>query len=322
MNVMQTRTAKREGDSVKLTEAVDSAPEQTRNNGPEPPSAPLHSLDTLWFQVGGTICNLWCSHCFISCSPKNHSFGFMARESVAGYLQESRELGVMEYYFTGGEPFMNRDLPDILADTLALGPATVLTNGILINERVARRLRKISDESIYSLEFRVSIDGVTPAENDKIRGKGSFDKALQGVKNLVDAGFLPIITIAQTWEECQGDRIFQGFTELMRSIGYTRPRIKVIPPLRIGREKVRARGYDRDETVTSEMMADYNDRLLQCTSSRTATDKGVYVCPILIDYPDALLSDRLSDSTVPYPLRHQACYTCYISGAICHNFSG
>ena len=84
------------------------------------PAAPLHSLDTLWFQVGGTICNLWCTHCFISCSPENHKFGFMSREVVGKYLEESKKTGVKEYYFTGGEPFMNRDMLGILEDTMAI----------------------------------------------------------------------------------------------------------------------------------------------------------------------------------------------------------
>ncbi len=285
------------------------------------PAAPLHSLDSLWFQVGGTICNLWCTHCFISCSPENHKFGFMSREAVGKYLSESTALGVKEYYFTGGEPFMNRDMLAILEDTLEVGPATVLTNGILILERVARRLREIAAQSRFSLELRVSIDGFTAEENDKIRGAGSFDKAIKGVSNLVAHGFLPIITVAQTWPDSESERVLAGFVTLMHSIGYTRPRVKIIPPLRIGREKVRSHGYDQFEFVTKEMMENYDDALLQCTHSRMATDKGVYVCPILIDYPEAKVGDTLADSFSPYPLRHQACYTCYISGAICHNFS-
>jgi len=286
------------------------------------PSAPLHALDSLWFQVGGTICNLWCSHCFISCSPKNHNFGFMPRATVKRYLDESKGIGVKEYYFTGGEPFMNRDMLDILQDTLAIGPATVLTNGILIVERVAQQLKNIAEGSIFSLELRVSIDGFTATENDKIRGKGSFDRAMKGVKNLVDAGFLPIITCAQTWEEEQNEATLAGFAATLKKIGYARPRVKIIPPLRMGREKVRSRGYDQFEYVTEEMMWDFDDNLLQCTHSRMATDKGVYVCPILIDYPEAKVAETLSGSFKPFPLQHQACYTCYISGAICHNFSG
>ena len=135
------------------------------------------------------------------------------------------------------------------------------------------------------------------------------------------AGFLPIITAAQTWDDSESEAVFQGFRKTLIEIGYSRPRIKIIPPLRIGREKVRGRGYDRYETITKEMMLDYDDNLLQCTHSRMVTDKGVYVCPILIDYPEAKISNTLEDSFSPYPLQHQACYTCYISGAICHNFS-
>ncbi|NIR50341.1 radical SAM protein, partial [candidate division KSB1 bacterium] len=230
-------------------------------------------------------------------------------------------IGVKEYYFTGGEPFMNRDILGILEDTLAIGPATVLTNGILVNDRVARRLREIQDKSIYSLELRVSIDGFTAESNDAIRGEGSFDKAMKGVQTLVEFDFLPIITAAQTWEDSETEQVFHGFRNMLMEMGYPRPRIKLIPPLRIGREKVRSRGYDKYEYITKEMMADYDDNLLQCTHSRMVTDKGVYVCPILIDYPEAKLSQSLKESFEPYPLKHQACYTCYISGAICHNFS-
>ncbi len=293
---------------------------------PEPvradtPWAPLYSLDALWFQVGGTICNLWCTHCFISCSPDNHKFGFMSRETVRRYLDASRAYGVKEYYFTGGEPFMNRDLLGILEDTLALGPATVLTNGILIQERVARRLRELADAARYSLELRVSIDGFTPESNDAIRGAGSFAKAMKGIKQLVDHGFLPIITAAQTWDDAETENVFQGFRRTLLELGYRRPRIKLIPPLRIGREKVRNRGYTDYEHITTEMMRDYNDALLQCTHSRMVTDQGVYVCPILIDYPEARMGNSLEAASQPYPLKHQACYTCYLAGAICHNFS-
>ncbi|MFQ5709005.1 MAG: radical SAM protein [bacterium] len=286
------------------------------------PCVPLHSLDTLWFQVGGTICNLWCTHCFISCSPKNHKFGFMNRETIRQYLQESVKIGVKEYYFTGGEPFMNREMLGILADTLALGPATVLTNGILIHERVARRLEEIVENSIYSLELRVSIDGFDAETNDAIRGEGSFVKAMKGVQNLVEHGFLPIVTAAQTWEDSETEAVLNRFRRMLKRMGYVRPRIKLIPPLRIGREQLRSRGYDQFETVTKELMRDYDDNLLQCTHSRMVTDKGVYVCPILIDYPEARVSGSLQEAFTPYPLKHQACYTCYISGAICHNFPG
>jgi len=87
----------------------------------ELPIVPLAHLDDLWFQVGGTRCNLECRHCFISCSPRNHSFEFLSLEVVRRALDESVALGVKEYYFTGGEPFLNRDMVAILELTLRYG---------------------------------------------------------------------------------------------------------------------------------------------------------------------------------------------------------
>ncbi|MDZ7344872.1 MAG: radical SAM protein, partial [candidate division KSB1 bacterium] len=229
--------------------------------------------------------------------------------------------GVKEYYFTGGEPFMNRDLLDILADALALGPTTVLSNGILISPKVAKRLGALADGSIYSLELRISLDGFTAFTNDAIRGEGSFRKALVGVKNLVEEGFIPIITCMQSWEDGDNEMVLDGFKKMLRGIGYTRPRLKIIPPLRIGREEMRYRGYTEAEFITPEMMDGYDDRQLLCTTSRVVTDRGVYVCPILIEQPDAKLGDTLAESFVPHALRHRACYSCYLAGAICSNFA-
>ena len=95
------------------------------------PAVALRSLDTLWFQVAGTVCNLACSHCFISCSPTNHTHEFLSLAEVQSYLDEGASLGVKEYYFTGGEPFLNPDMEAILEATLKLGPANVLTNPML-----------------------------------------------------------------------------------------------------------------------------------------------------------------------------------------------
>ncbi|MEC9350116.1 MAG: radical SAM protein, partial [Planctomycetota bacterium] len=120
------------------------------------PVQELESLDELWFQVGGTLCNLSCNHCFISCHPGNDTFGFLSIETVRKYLRESEKLGVREYYFTGGEPFLNRDMMQILEETLSIGPATVLTNGTVFTPASIRRLRDISQASSYSLELRVS----------------------------------------------------------------------------------------------------------------------------------------------------------------------
>jgi molybdenum cofactor biosynthesis enzyme MoaA len=285
------------------------------------PLISLAHLDDLWFQVAGTLCNLECTHCFISCSPHNHRFGFLGLDAVRLALEQSVPLGVKEYYFTGGEPFLNRDMPAILKLTLQYGPATVLTNGTVLKDEWLRELRAAEDASNYSLEFRVSMDGFTPSANDAVRGAGTFERILHGVRMLLAHGFLPILTVTHTHEEQNDSDLFGGFVELLKRNGYTRPRIKILPTLRIGAEAIRQRGYREEERVTSEMMEGYDAGLLLCNHSRVVTDRGVFVCPILLESPDARLGSTLAEAQQPFALRHRACFTCYQYGALCANAS-
>jgi AdoMet-dependent heme synthase len=290
-------------------------------DGPAP-LVPLAHLDELWFQVSGTVCNLTCRHCFISCSPHNHAFGFLDLDTIRRTLDESVALGVKEYYFTGGEPFLHRDMVAILELTLRYGPATVLTNGTVFKDEWLGRLAVADAASPYSLEFRVSIDGFSAAANDPVRGPGTFERALRGVRQLVAHGFLPIITVARTSDDQDDGDLFAGFVRLLREQGYDRPRVKILPTLRLGAEVGRQRGYRDEERVTPEMMAGFDQGQLLCNHSRIVTDRGVCVCPILIEAPDARLGDTLAGSLTAYPLRHHACYTCYQYGTLCANPSG
>jgi AdoMet-dependent heme synthase len=285
------------------------------------PAVALAHLDELWFQVTGTVCNLTCRHCFISCSPHNHSFGFLDLESVRRFLDESVPLGVKEYYFTGGEPFLHPDMTAILEMTLHYGPATVLTNGTVLKDDWLKRLRLAEDASRYSLEIRVSLDGFTAAENDPVRGAGTFERILHGVRQLVAYGFLPILTVTRTRDDDEENRLFDGFVRLMKANGYDRPRIKILPTLRLGAEVDRQRGYRAEERVTPEMIEGFDQGLLICHHSRIVTDRGVCVCPILIEAPDARLGGTLAEATQPFALRHHACHTCYQYGTICSNAS-
>lgn len=283
------------------------------------PLVSIGALDTLWFQVGGTLCNLSCSHCFISCNPGNDSFGFLSLESVRERLRESIALGVKEYYFTGGEPFLNKAMVSILRETLALGPASVLSNGTVFRERLVEELAEIAAGSRYSLELRISLDGFTREMNDPIRGPGTFDAALRGVDLLVQRGFLPVITVVQTWPDAQTLAVLEGFQRTLRARGYDRPRIKMIPTLRIGMEATRSGGYSAEERITAEMLEGYDQGQLLCSHGRIVTDRGIAVCPILIESPEAILGQSLAESLRPFPVVHPVCLTCYLHGAICSN---
>jgi len=298
---------------------VTPAPEASLEPAPPLPWVELRDLDELWFQVAGTRCNLSCTHCFISCTPQNDAFRFLGLAEVRRFLAESQALGVKEYYFTGGEPFLNREMLPILEETLRHGPASVLSNGTVFRDAQVAELAAIARGSRYSLELRISIDGCDAPMNDALRGAGSWDAAMRGVDLLVAAGFLPIITVVETWPAEETPSILERFSETLRRRGYSRPRLKVLPTLRIGAEAARTRGYGAEERITAEMLEGYDRSQLLCSHSRIVTDRGVAVCPILIEAPGAHLAADLAGALRPFPVAHPACSTCYRHGAICTN---
>jgi AdoMet-dependent heme synthase len=281
------------------------------------PRVELRSLDTLWFQVAGTVCNLACTHCFISCSPTNHTHEMMSLAEVERTLAEAVRLGVKEYYFTGGEPFLNPELEAILAATLRVGPASVLTNGLQLDPARCRRLAALADGSDYSLDLRVSLDGTTAEANDAIRGEGTFARALDGVRNLAAAGLNPILTTTEVYGENASDRGKEEFFALLRSLGIDRPRLKVLPVFHLGAEAERGGAYESWQRLAAGDAPEGGWDHLQCSSCRMVTGHGVWVCPILVNEPAGKMGEALADTLDGYPLGHPACWTCHVYGVSC-----
>ena len=81
----------------------------------------------------------------------------------------------------GGEPLIRKDFIEIIRKFKKENIAVkILTNGTLINETIARALSELLDPITDSIQ--ISLDGSWPEINDKIRGKGSFTRIVEGIK--------------------------------------------------------------------------------------------------------------------------------------------
>ncbi len=282
------------------------------------PNQPLFHLDILWIQVIGNLCNLTCTHCFVSAGPENHTHPRLSREEVRRHLADAARLGAREVYFTGGEPFLHPELIEILGDSLEQAPCTVLTNGTLFTRTRVEALRRLTDRARYSLELRVSLDGSRALEHDAIRGPGTFARTLEGLRQCSRAGLLAIVTVIQPENENPLETR-ERYDAMLRGEGIERPRFKLIPMFRLGRA-----GDARPDGAHSASLADlppeaFDPSRLQCGGCRAVTGNGVYVCPLLVEEPEARMGAALEDSLGPYRLKHGACVTCYATGMTCGN---
>ncbi len=281
------------------------------------PEVPFRSLDTVWVQVTGTLCNIACRHCFVSAGPKSDSIPTMSQVQVESAIEEAVSFGARDAYFTGGEPFLHPDIRSLVDFTLERMPLSILTNGLLIDEDLAGWIGDRFARSRYSFDLRVSLDGMTAASNDRVRGRGVYDGVVEALRRLARAGVSPVVTVVEHEEAMKAALARVTFTEFLRGLGIGRPRVKFLPLLRIGREERRSRGYlERERLGTEPLAPEVLDSLI-CSSSRTVTARGVMTCPILVENPEARLGNNLGQAERGINLNWRACHTCVVEGLRC-----
>jgi MoaA/NifB/PqqE/SkfB family radical SAM enzyme len=131
-----------------------------------------------------TRCNLRCRHCYIN--PEQHGRRRLPIERIERWLSvfAARRPG-SNLVLLGGEPTLHPDLPRAVRHARSLGFAsiTIDTNGYLFHDI----LEKVTPAEVDVFSF--SLDGATAETNDRIRGKGSYDACLNGIRRARSRGY-------------------------------------------------------------------------------------------------------------------------------------
>ncbi len=170
-------------------------------------------------------CNLSCSHCAVSAKSDNEVMQEKYIDKILNYCIENK-VRVLE--ITGGEPLL------FPATLIKIGNQVktqnivwgVTTNGLLLNTKIIVELKKAG---IYAI--KVSLEG--PKEyNDSIRGKGSFDLAIKGIKKCVKQG-LPVAVLTTLSRKNIG--LMDKFVDLLDVLGVNL--VIFFPMMPLGRAK-------------------------------------------------------------------------------------
>jgi len=171
-----------------------------------------YKLNELWIHTNNS-CNLTCSHCLVNSSP-NEDKG-LSKEAIKRVIDEAVILGTSRFYFTGGEPFMRKDIFELIDYVCSHKESEliILTNGTLLKGETMERLQRCNKEL---LKIQISLDGSRPEINDPLRGKGSFALIVEGIKNIVEAGYFPTVTTVVTNSNIED---IQETTKLLALLG-------------------------------------------------------------------------------------------------------
>lgn len=136
-----------------------------------------HSLPIVILYVTAG-CNLRC----ITCSYREPLPHELSLDEYKALFPELQRLGVRRIVYSGGEPLLRRDLPEICANAESAGiRQSLLTNGLLLEKR-ANEIGSFLDEVI------ISLDGPDAPTHNSIRGLDCFEQIVRGLKVLVATG--------------------------------------------------------------------------------------------------------------------------------------
>jgi uncharacterized Fe-S cluster-containing radical SAM superfamily protein len=302
-------------DSTKFRDANITAKGEVRA------TVAMTGLNTLWFNTG-TLCNLACKSCYIESSPTNDALVYMSESEVRGYLDEIAQTGLTtrEIGFTGGEPFMNRDIMAMLTISLSRGfKVLVLTNAMRPMRRFEAQLLALPDRE--KLTLRVSLDHHSQAIHEAERGANSWHKALSGLRWLATHGFN--IAIAGRHLTTESDDVARSgyaalFAKLSLPINAQNPTQLVLFP------EMDATADVPEITAACWGILNVSPATIMCATSRMVVKrKGELVpriaaCTLLPYEAQFDMGTTLAEATSAVKLNHPHCARfCVLGGASC-----
>ncbi|TNF04210.1 MAG: radical SAM protein [Deltaproteobacteria bacterium] len=276
----------------------------------------------LWFNTG-TLCNLECTNCYIESSPKNDQLSYITTDDVTPYLKEIKEnhWDIQTIGFTGGEPFLNPNMINILSSVLEAGfNALVLTNAYNVIKRWEKPLLELKDQYGDKLRLRISLDHYTARVHEQERGKGTFDKTLQSLKWLFDSGFsLSVAGRSLINESTQVAT--EGYQNLLKvhgiDIDLASDKLVVFPEMKTEKD------VPEITTACWGILSKRPDDQM-CASERMIVKKKgqeravVQPCTLLAYDQQFEMGQTLKDSMKPVYLNHRFCAEfCVLGGASC-----
>ncbi len=277
-----------------------------------------HALRELWFHTG-TACNLACPFCLEGSKPGDGRLERVTLDDVRPFVDEAVALGVEQFSFTGGEPFVVKPFVEILRYASAFRPCLVLTNG---TDAVLKRLRQIESlrEQPHPIAFRVSIDYPDEARHDAGRGAGNFAKSWRALERLHALGVKVSIARQMARDE-RTEEVEAAFRELFTRHGLPATTTIVSFP------DFGTPGESREVPfVTEHCMTTYQTeasrREFMCAFSKMVVKKNgrmrVYACTLVDDDESYDLGGTLAESMPRrVMMRHHRCYSCFKYGSSC-----
>jgi len=255
--------------------------------------AELKELNHLFIEMTEKNCNQRCRECYIKFPLTKNVKDFISPDKIKEALIDTKKENLECIYLTGAEPMTHPSFNSILRMCLKRTNVCICTNGSFINEKKARFLKRVEDESNFEIFIKLPLVHYLEFENDNIRSRGSFRQVINAIKCMQKYDFSVIVNICNYYKLSENE-IREEFGKLFKERGIEEIDFQI------------TEFFNSEES--EEEIKEFGD--LDCKSGRILTSKGVYTCPFLANDYRGRSGNSFKDFSRTTYLETPFCVTC------------
>ncbi len=224
----------------------------------------LRELNNIFIEMTSQNCNQKCESCYKKAGLSKNVKDFITIDKIKEALYDTKENNIYCIYLTGSEPMMHPDFNAILRLCLKRSNVCICTNSSFLNEKKIRFLKKVEDEGVNQIFFKLTLVHFNELENDKSRYRGNFRQTISALKILCRYNFTSVLSVQNVYN-LQKEEIRENFLNIfkMSDITDTDIQINVSYPV-------------KDDLYYTKSAAKTD-----CMTGRSISQSGVYSCPFL-----------------------------------------
>lgn len=263
-------------------------------------TAPVYKLEefnNIFIELTAKNCNQRCKSCYIDFSSIKgfHKTikDFISIDRIKEALSDTKNENIHCIYLGGAEPMTHPDFNTILRLCLKRCNVCICTNGSFLNEKKIRFLKRVEDEGVNQIFFKLSLTHFDELESDKAKYRGHFRQTIFSLKILSRYNFTSVLTL-QNYYNLDKNLINEKFNQIFKEQNIINTDLQITC------------SYPNTETVEDLKPAYKTD----CMHGRVLSENGIYSCPFLANDYRGRMGSSFKNFSQTVTAETDFCATC------------
>lgn len=266
------------------------------NNICTAPTYKIEELNNIFIELTAKNCNQRCQNCYIEFGNKSLTKlvkDFISIDRIKEALNDTRNENLHCIYLTGAEPMTHPDFNAILRLCLKRCNVCICTNGSFLNEKKIRFLKKVEDEGVNQIFFKLSLAHFNEQESDKIKYRGHYRQTFFALKTLSRYNFSSVLTI-QNYYKIDKNILSEMFNKIFKEQEIYNTDLQII----CSHPDFEDENYSKPSSKTD------------CMFGRTLSENGIYACPFVSNDYRGRSGSSFKDFSKSITAETDFCATC------------